>query len=480
MESINKNGIKAMDHLFSIVGTEFFSPLTSVNKTIYLDCLNIIYDTYRSELSYGVDREVVMQKLMYYFDDLNVSDIQEDDGTTLNDSQSKASAFLRQLKRCHWVETEIGSDQRVKITMPGYAVTMIQTFERIAGKQETEYQSKIATIYSTLTNPELLREPYAFVVKPVFELTVDLFTALKQLNTGIKHYIENLTSDKSAEDIIKNYLKYSEEIGSQAYHRLMTSDNVSRFRIMILSKLDDIRSDTELFQKVVWGYQKTENEADYETAKDNVRKMVNDIIDYFHSYDDIVKEVTSKHTKYLNQTVKRAKFLLSNTNNVEGKINTILRYLSEECNRDEENNIDADAPDEICMLFSIFPQGFLSEESIMTMPISRKITDVDQVADSDEISEEERRAAQERIYEKYRNRFSKKNINLFVATLLKDKDTVKASEISAETKRDMIRIVFISLYGQSSRSEYSVRTTGKTINRLGFEFRDFEIRRKKK
>lgn len=470
-----------MENLFAIVGEEFFSPLTSIYKMIYLDCLNIIYDAYRSELSYGIERDIVMQKLMYYFDDLNISDIQaSDEEAPLRDSPSKASGFLRQLKKCHWIEYEIGNDQRVRIIMPNYAVSMLQTFERIAGKKETEYQSKIAAVYSTLTNPDLLRDPYPLVIKPVYELTVDLFTALKQLNTGIKSYIEKLTSDKSAKEIIRNYLQYSEEIGSQAYHRLMTSDNVSRFRNMILSKLDELRFSPKIFEKVVWGYQKIENEPDFETAKDESRKMVHAIIDYYHSYDEIVKEITTKHTKYLNQTVKRAHFLLSNMNNTEGKINTILRYLSESCNRDEESNLDVDAPDEICMLFNIFPQGFLSEESLMTMPISRKIVDTERVFNPDSITEAERQAVQYRIYERYKNRFSKKNISAFVHTLLQKQDMIKASEIPVENKRDMIRIVFINLYGNSTHPEYLVRHTEEKICKMGFEFRDFEIRRKKK
>ena len=117
----------------------------------------------------------------------------------------------------------------------------------------------------------------------------------------------------------------------------------------------------------------------------------------------------------------------------------------------------------------------------MTMPISRKITDVDKVFDPENISEEEKRAVQYRIYEKYKNRFSKKNISSFVlGTLLKDKQSVLASDITTETKRDMIRIAFISLFGKDPRSEYRVIPKDGVISRQGFVFKDFEIRRKNK
>lgn len=48
-------------NIFDVVGENFFKPLTSQFKIIYLDCLTIIYDSYRSELSYGIDREILVK-----------------------------------------------------------------------------------------------------------------------------------------------------------------------------------------------------------------------------------------------------------------------------------------------------------------------------------------------------------------------------------------------------------------------------------
>jgi len=469
-------------NIFQIVGDDFFLPMTSKYRAIYCDCLNIIFDCYRTELSYGVEREVIMQSLLFYFDELSESEIYiDEDEERLTDSRQKAAYFLRRLKQCHWIESEIGSDQKNRIIMPNHAVEMLRTFGKITGKKETEYQSKIAAVFSTLNNFDLMHDPYPLVIKPVFDLTVELFTALKQLNTSIKSYIETLTADKSAEEIIKTYLQYNDEIGSKAYHRLLTSDNISRFRNNILSKLDEIRSNRDTMEKVAWGYQRIEGCDDIDTAREESLKMITGILDYYNSYDALIAQITEKHTKYLNQTVKRAKFLLTNTNNVEGKINTILRYLSESCNRDFQDNIDEDAPDELCALFNIFPQGFISEESIMTMPISRKITDVEEVLDSAEISEEEKQKAQRKLYAKYKNRFSRKNIDSYVINgLLADKTTVKASDIPCETKRDMIRIAFIHMYGQDLHAAYMVTTTENIVSNQGFVFRDFEVRRKTK
>ena len=150
-----------MAELFDIVGEDFFKPLTSLFKYIYVDCLNIIYDAYRTELSYGADRDVLVAKLSYYFECMGTGDIQfEDETESLKDSKSKASTFLRKLKDYGWVEYDIGNDQKIRVIMPNHSVTLIQTLNSITDQKEMEYQSEISAIYSLLTNEELLSRPY--------------------------------------------------------------------------------------------------------------------------------------------------------------------------------------------------------------------------------------------------------------------------------------------------------------------------------
>ncbi|MCQ2423185.1 MAG: DUF5716 family protein [Lachnospiraceae bacterium] len=94
-----------MADLFDVVSDSFFKPLSSQFKSIYISCLNIIYDTYRTELSYGADREILVAKLTDYFEGLGNLEIQfEDDQETLKDSRTKAATFLRKLKEYGWVE----------------------------------------------------------------------------------------------------------------------------------------------------------------------------------------------------------------------------------------------------------------------------------------------------------------------------------------------------------------------------------------
>lgn len=68
------------------------------------------------------------------------------------------------------------------------------------------------------------------------------------------------------------------------------------------------------------------------------------------------------------------------------------------------------------------------------------------------ISPEERALHKLDLQEKNRNRFSRKNINAYVDELLANKKVLRASTLPLGTKRDLIKIIFISLYGKDKKA----------------------------
>ena len=88
--------------------------------------------------------------------------------------------------------------------------------------------------------------------------------------------------------------------------------------------------------------------------------------------------------------------------------------------------------------------------------ISRNTVPPEEISIQNAVSEEERAAIREKIRNKQANKFSRKNIGKYVSSLLSDKKSVLASEIPIHSKRDMIRIIYIDLYGRSEKSDYKV------------------------
>lgn len=465
-------------NLFNIIPEDLFKPLTSKYKTTYIDCLSLIYNTYKTELSFGVDKEVILSELENYFDEeANVEMVFDEDQEVAMDSRSKANAILRRLKDSGWIEYELANDYKVKVNLFDYAATMIESFNKIVKNEEMEYQSLVSQIHATLINQEAYVKPYEYIIKRVVENTEELMIGLKKLNTNIKKYIDDITNEKTAGEIVQDFFVYHKDIGSKAYHRIKTSDNISYFRVAIIEKVANILKDDVIFNKAVEGYTEVEQVESREVAEDSLRGLIISIISAFRNYDEIVAEIDNKHSKYINSAIARAKFLLTNTNNAEGKISKILKYISNEFNKDDAVNLDDEIDEELCQIFNIFPQNFMDSDSLYVVPISKKVALPERINVQLGISEEERKLRKLALKEKNKSRFSRKNINEYIDKMLKDKKAMLASTLPLESKRDLIRIIFISLYGKDPKSIYRTTKINETISSNDFRFCDFLIER---
>ena len=191
-------------------------------------------------------------------------------------------------------------------------------------------------------------------------------------------------------------------------------------------------------------------------------------------------EIERKHAKYLRSAVNRAKLAFLNTNNIEGKLSTVLRYLANALDNGTELGLYDDVPQDICRIFNIFPQNFISGESLYTVGVAKKIGDIEEIFIPQTISEEETIQRRKALKKKNDQRFSRKNITAYVMELLKDRQSIQASEIEIHTRRDMIRLIFISMYGRNKRSDFIMTPKDNMIQNNGFTFKDFELKRRAK
>jgi hypothetical protein len=465
-------------NLFNIVPEDFFKPLTSKYKNIYIDCLEILYDSYKTELSFGVEKEVILLKLTDYFEKI-YEDMIFDDEVIAKDSRAKANQILLELKKCGWIEyDQENMDFTTNVNLREYAVTMIESFHSITSEKDMEYQSMIYQIHSTLNDKEAYEKPYEYIIKSVINNTEELINDLKKLNTEIKKRIDNITKDKEASEIIEDFFKYQNEIVSKSYHIIKTSDNISHFRIGIIEKLRLILDEKPIFNKALEGFKLIEEvDDDFEAEKLLVRQ-INQIINSFNRFDEIIREIDTKHTKYITSAVSRAKFLLSNTSNTEGKLSKIINYLGEEFNKEENIQLNDYIDESLLKIFDIFPQNFLDGDSLYVIPISREIVSPSKFSELINISDEERKLKKLAMEERNKRRFSRKNINKYVEEKLGESHSLLVSTLPLNKKRDFIRIIFINLYGRYDRSKYEIETKDDIVTVNQYRFRDFIIRRK--
>ena len=462
-----------MKNLFQILPEDFFKPLTSKYRKVYADCILLIFNTFKPEISYGVNREIVVKTLTEYFENDDMEMTFDDEITFIKDAREKANAVIAVLRASGWLEYEQEKNHRLNLVLFEYAVPIIESMNKVIQEEETEYQGLISQIHASLQNKDLYVRPYELIIKGVKENTERLISELKKLNVSIKRHIDKQTNDMSAAEIIDHFFEYHKNIGSKAYLRMKTSENISYFRSSIIEKIEEIMENSAIMERAVAGYMEVEQEIDNDKAYDNLVSDLLNVKSMFYRLDEIIEDIDLKHMRYMKNAVLRARFKLATGNNMEGKLSRILNLLTEELNSDEEDREYVSK--ELSELCSIYTQGYISPESLRAIPVTKKNAVVDNMAEDEMMSGEQRQLYKEALRMKNRTRFSRKNINEYVSSLLEGKEKMSVDEIPIETKRDLIRIIYISIYAGNRANNYEIRRTGKRVRKMGFEFPVFEI-----
>ncbi len=461
-----------MKNLFQVLPEDFFKPLTSKYRRQYADCILLMFNSLKPEISYGVNREIVVKVLEGYFE-VDDTEMSFDELTYLKDAREKANAVIASLKACGWLEYEQEKNHQLNVVLYEYAIPLIESMNKIIREEEAEYQGIISQIHASLQNQDLYVKPYELIIKGVKENTERLISELKKLNASIKRHMDKQTSDMSASEIIDHFFEYHKNIGSKAYLRMKTSENISYFRSSIIEKIEEMLESTTIMERAVAGYMEVEQEEDSEKAYDCIVSALLDVKSMFYRLDEIIEEIDRKHAQYMKNAVMRARFKLATGNNMEGKLSRILDAIADELNQNEGNAETVSG--ELAAVCNIYVQGYLSPESMRTIPVTKKNGIVDDISEDTAMTEEERLLYKEALRMKNRTRFSRKNINEYVVSLMKGKEKMSVEEIPVESKRDLIRIIYISIYAGNRSNNYELVRTGRRVRRMGFEFPVFDI-----
>ena len=458
-----------MKRLFDILPADFFKPLTSKYRQEYADCIMRLFNAFKPEISYGVGREIVVKELADYFevDDVEMS---FDDETFVSDAREKANGVIAMLKRCGWIEYEQEVNHQINVVLCEYAIPVIESMNRVIRDEEAEYQGIISQIHASLQNEELYTKPYELIIKGVLENTERLLSELKKLNASIKRHMDRQTNDMGADEILDHFFDYHPNIGSKAYLRMKTSENISYFRTAIIERIERMMESPEIMERAVAGYMEVEETEDSDQAYDQVIGILIDIKSSFYRLDDIIEEIDRKHARYMRSAVMRARFLLATGNNLEGKLSKILDMYVRELNDEIQPDLET--------LFSLYPQSYVSPESLQTIPVTKKLGTVSKFSDDAGMSEEERQLYKEALRMKNRSRFSRKNINEYVVNLLDGRDELPVTEVPVASRRDLIRIIYISIYAGNRSNNYTIKRSGRQVEMQGYSLPYFDILRK--
>ena len=424
------------------------------------------------QLSFGVEREVLVDELQYYFEQSAAADVVDEEFAEA-DSRGKANGIIRKLEFYGWIEIETDKSYVQRVNFMDYAVRLIKTLLEIADGRKVEYQGYIYTIYSLV---RANTDHPGVVLLQILENTDLLITGLKNLNSNIKHYIDELTRHRTVAEIMDALFNdYITNIVDKAYHRLLTSDNVSKFRPEIIERLES-RSRSRSYIEKASGELAQLQEISLEKAQDTVYRYLHEIIEAFRNMDDILNEINQKNTQYQRAAINRAKFLLSGDEDVRGQLKEILLAVNERINEDKMalgGIYEIGFLDDLIRLYSV---SFLDERSFYS-PTEGKKEFVPQKLENHEVDLEARQEKLRKMMEKMQRVLSKEKIENYVLDQLQDRPQMMASQLPLASAEDFVKIIYVRLYGQRKKLKYHVEPE-EMIEVRGYRFRDFRIRRK--
>lgn len=458
--------------LFQILPDRLFSILASPGKAIYAHILFLIYDLHKQEL-YGTPREAIIDVTAAYLETESTADLEEEQGLSPRD---KAGAILRRLQETGWLEVEQRTDYQQYINLADYAIQLLDTMDKLRRQERSEYAGYVLATYVALTTDEAESNPGLAIGKG-FEQTRFLIRDLKALHQNIKRYTERLMKQKEPREILAMHFgDYKLEVLDRSYHRLKTTDNVSKFRPRILARIDSWLADRGWLDRAAADELRRGRHPSTEAAATALQEQLVFIRSSYEQMDDLLDEIDRRNAQYAKASLEQVRYLLSAGKDLEGRLVALLQLLGAKL---EAGSADDPWPAEWQGLFALESVQALAESSLYTPRTARK-SHRPQPLSAAAIPAEQREAARTKARQRLASKLTHQRIDEYVRSQLGERTEMRAAELGIESVDSFVRLIYVAAYGRSRRVGYRVHLAGESLETGNgrFQFKNIQIRRK--
>ena len=464
--------------LFDMVPDNFFSLLSSKNKRLYLAAILQTFKVYETGSILGIDKRIVVDDLIYYLDThsylYDVED-EEDEDADPKTKRELANYVLRRMEECGWIYVDVTNDYEEVLNFSDIAITICEALFRAYPQFEyqdeypedyinpMEYQGYIYNIYSLLSQTEGVN--YELTFKLVYQTTKQLIRAIRKLDARMKDYIQSVVDTTEIKDLMERLIMYKTDIYDSSYMKLKVSDNVDRYRLSIVTRLKEISQNELAVKEIANNYLATATSIDDAISK--AVKHIDEVIDAFNAIEEFVKEIDNKNRNYINSTIGKVKFLLSEEDNVVGKLNAILKYI-----KDSNKNNKLDKAIRLAEnLYDLRTQKLLSMESLYT-PRGNYARNYEQVLDESGLDFE----MTDEFLEQFKTAYNEEYISNFMNSYMVGGELQASKIIEYDSDDDLvINLVYCIILAVDKH--FTVEIVPDYIKHKKFIMKDFIIRR---
>ncbi|MCM1136379.1 MAG: DUF5716 family protein [Clostridium sp.] len=464
-------------NVFNVIPAGFFNYLASnSSQRLYAECLELIYGQYEREISYRIPRNQIRDSLAIYLLENHISLDTDEEAEPVRTHGELASSILRKFcsKNVGWLEEENDEATYEKqIIMTERGILLAEFLSQLKRPEKEEYSGYIFNIYNTFRNAEQwVEHPYVNGIKNVYQNSRFLSKSLKRLSTFIRKVIEKMVNEETLESLTENLLEYFDGSFIREYSRLTKQQNIHIYRGYIKAKLDEMKEDAGLLDRLTLECVK-EEELEEAEAREYVEDMILASKRFLtEDYDRIMKVIKHKINVYLQVAIGRARFLRNREVDERGNIERTVKYIVEEM---RELNWKENLPEGMNGLFTFGTQEFIDRSSLR-YPRKQKAIRKAVTAQIEKMTPEDiersRKAQEKEAY----NPFSKEKMKEYLERCMGAGNTLKAEDMPFEDKDDLLAALSAAVYAEENGFEITPAEGYLETNRM--LLKRFEIKRR--
>lgn len=396
----------------------FWSLFRSKNRSIYIEAMLKINEEYQYS-NYYLSKDICIQTLSDYFTRKKVSIEEDEMEDILNALEPPATRILNWLLHTQWLrKVDDYSSMTVNIVIPDYAAVFVDAFVQLSNDEDDVTQVYIQNIYAILFSFKNDARANVSLLNTALINTRKLNKTLQDMLHNMDKFFSSLLEQKFYGELLREHLEgYVEVIVKKKYHILKTSDNFYLYKTDIKRWLGGMREDTAWLTQICRRNGNTLGEADIIEQLDLIER----------GFDDIeyrIANMDKEHSKYVRATVTRLNYLLSEEDNMKGLVTQLLNHLSRTEDADEKIK-------QISEKINFSQLTIVSEKSLYKRRKSKQdfTEHLEPDVEIEELSKDEILKLN-----KIKNRYSKKEIEVFISERMTDgklevtADTVHSDE----------------------------------------------------
>ena len=467
--------------LFDVLPERFFGLLAGKCRRIYAEAGLCLYEQYRLA-QFGIEQEILrdkFQELIESWAEAGVAyedDVFSEKDNAIEESRAKANHMIRRMKEFGWLDYEQRENFKIFILLPHYSSRLWGLFANLCEGRAVEYQRFAFTTYQVLSGDGAKVQP-SMAVLEAERLAEEFVEELRILLNNIKSKMEQVSAQTSLQDVLSHhFVEYRADIVDRSYHRLKTSDHVSRYRIRILQEVQDIRQNKERFRSLCDDAVRRQLADSMDAAEYRMKASLQTIEEIYRGLDDMFAQIDRRHNQYVRASYERALYLQQEGSaRTESMIAGILMAVAEA--HDQRRDID-----ELPCIFRLQTTNMLLPSS-RYVPRKKRVlrpnTDIPIRSIDETLRERVRRESAERVARS----ISRQKIETWILNVLGQRSSMKIGELLAllrETESpDLLQLLYVYLYGYDDWAKYrlgknkeieeqdTVRYSNRTVRRKG-------------